>query len=190
MQFLFIQSLLCRLLYMLFMGEFMSTLLLSMMNTQIQKEFEAAYIYLGLAIFFDKKGLSGFSKWYKKQAKEEEEHAMKIYDFLCNVQQPIELLPLAAPKNKIETIEQALIQASEHEEYISNLIGTLYFQAEKEKDLFTQKFLEWFISEQLEEERNAKNLIEKFKNFGSTPEGLYSLDRELANHAKKHISYC
>ena len=158
----------------------MSTLLSSMLNTQIQKEFESAYIYLGFSAFFDKKGLSGFSNWYKIQAKEEEPHAMKIYDYLCKVNQPIELLPISAPKNKVENISQVLSQSLEHEEYVTNLISTLYFQAEKEKDLFAKNFLEWFISEQLEEEQNAKNLIEKYENFGSTPEGLYLLDKELA----------
>ena len=158
----------------------MSTLLSSMLNTQIQKEFESAYIYLGFSVFFDKQGLSGFSNWYKIQAKEEETHAMKIYDYLCKVNQPIELLPISAPKNKVENISQVLSQSLEHEEYVTNLISTLYFQAEKEKDLFAKNFLEWFISEQMEEEQNAKSLIEKYENFGSTPQGLYLLDKELA----------
>lgn len=158
----------------------MSTLLSSMLNTQIQKEFESAYIYLGFSAFFDKQGLSGFSNWYKIQAKEEEAHAMKIYDYLCKVNQPIELLPISAPKNKVENISQVLSQSLEHEEYVTNLISTLYFQAEKEKDLFAKNFLEWFISEQLEEEQNAKALIEKYENFGSTPQGLYLFDKELA----------
>lgn len=158
----------------------MSTLLSSMLNTQIQKEFESAYIYLGFSAFFDRKGLSGFSNWYKVQAKEEEVHAMKIYDYLCKVNQPIELLPISAPKNKVESVLQVLTQSLEHEEYVTNLISTLYFQAEKEKDLFAKNFLEWFISEQLEEEQNAKELIGKYENFGSTPEGLCLLDKELA----------
>ena len=109
-----------------------TTTLTSMLNTQIQKEFESAYIYLGFAAFFDMKGLAGFAEWYKQQAKEEEEHAMKIYDYLCKVNQPVELMPIGAPKNKPETISQVLKQSLEHEEYVTNLITTLYFQAEKE----------------------------------------------------------
>lgn len=163
----------------------MSTLLSSMLNTQIQKEFESAYIYLGFAAFFDRKGLPGFSGWYKIQAKEEESHAMKIYDFLCKINQPVELLPIAAPKEKPETISQVLAKALEHEEYVTNLISTIYFQAEKEKELFAKNFLEWFISEQLEEEQNAKELIGKYEIFGSTPEGLYALDKELGHRGKE-----
>mgnify|MGYP004545276439 FL=1 len=156
-----------------------TTTLSSMLNTQIQKEFESAYIYLGFAAFFDMKGLAGFAEWYKQQAKEEEEHAMKIYDYLCKVNQPVELMPIGAPKNKPETISQVLKQSLEHEEYVTNLITTLYFQAEKEKNLFAKNFLNWFINEQLEEEQKAKELIDKYKMFGSTPEGLYALDKEL-----------
>ena len=86
---------------------------------------------------------------------------------------------LGAPKNKPETISQVLKQSLEHEEYVTNLITTLYFQAEKEKNLFAKNFLNWFINEQLEEEQKAKELIDKYKMFGSTPEGLYALDKEL-----------
>ncbi|MGN0728009.1 ferritin [Treponema sp.] len=157
----------------------MESTIASMLNTQIQKEFESAYIYLGFAAFFDMKELSGFSKWYKKQAKEEEGHAMKIYDYLCRVNHPVELLPIGAPRNKPETVLQVLNQSLEHEEYVTNLISALYFQAEKEKDLFAKNFLNWFISEQIEEEQKARLLIGKYKTFGSTPEGLHSLDLEL-----------
>ncbi len=153
--------------------------LASMLNTQIQKEFESAYIYLGFAAFFDMKGLSGFAEWYKQQANEEEEHAMKIYEYLCKVNQPVELLPIGAPRNKPETVLQVLNQSLEHEEYVTNLVSALYFQAEKEKNLFAKNFLNWFINEQLEEEEKARRLIDKYKMFGSTPEGLYALDKEL-----------
>ena len=151
----------------------------ALLNSQIQKEFEAAYIYIGFAAFFDKKGLSGFSKWYRGQAEEEKEHAMKIFDYLGRINQPVELLPIPAPKYKLENIEQVLKLGLEHEEYITGLITTIYIQAEKEQDFFTKNFLEWFITEQFEEEETAKILIEKYSNFGITPQGLFILDKAL-----------
>lgn len=153
--------------------------LITMLNSQIQKEFESAYIYLDFAAFFDFRGLSGFANWYKIQAKEEEEHAMKLYDYLCSIDKPIELLPIPAPGKKFETIKQVLELGLEHEKYVSSLIESLYFQAEKEKNLFAKNFLEWFVKEQHEEEENAKELITKYELFGGSPEGLYSLNKEL-----------
>lgn len=167
------------------MGGNMNRTITALLNTQIQKEFEAAYNYIGFAAFFDKKGLSGFSKWYRVQAEEEKEHAMKIYDYLCRINQPIELLPVPAPKYKLENIEQVLKLGLEHEEYITGLITTIYIQAEKEQDFFTKNFLEWFIREQFEEEESAKILIEKYSNFGITPQGLYILDREMGTRSAR-----
>ncbi len=105
---------------------------------------------------------------------------MKFYDYLCRTDQKIDLLPINAPQKKPESIEQTLKAALVHEEYVTGLISNIYFQAEKENDLFTLNFLEWFITEQLEEEENARSLITKYEIFGSTPEGLYALDKELS----------
>ena len=162
-----------------------TTTLTSMLNTQIQKEFESAYIYLGFAAFFDMKGLAGFAEWYKQQAKEEEEHAMKIYDYLCKVNQPVELMPIGAPKNKPETISQVLKQSLEHEEYVTNLITTLYFQAEKEKNLFAKNFLNWFINEQLEEEQKAKENLENSGDLQRAMDKLQELQEEIEKLKKK-----
>ncbi len=162
------------------MSREISTFISTLLNAQIQKEFESAYIYLGFAAFFEQKGLSGFAKWYKIQAREEESHAMKFYDYLCRTDQKIDLLPINAPQKKPESIDQTLKAGLVHEEYVTGLISNIYFQAEKENDLFTLNFLEWFITEQLEEEENARTLITKYEIFGSTPEGLYALDKELS----------
>ena len=156
-----------------------ATPLTSMLNTQIQKEFESAYLYLGFAAFFEHQGLQGFSEWYRQQAEEEKEHAVKIYDYLCKTGQTVELLPISALKAKPASIQQALEKSLEHEEYITSLITALYFQAEKEKDLFAKNFLNWFVNEQFEEEQKAGELIIKYNLFGSTPEGLHALDKEL-----------
>lgn len=157
--------------------------LLELLNIQIQKEFESAYIYLGIASFFDEFGLTGFSKWYKKQAQEEQGHAMKIFDYLHDENQDITLLPINAPKRKIENAEQALELSLEHEKFVTSFINNLYYEAEKIKDYRTQNFLEWFIDEQKEEESQAQTMIAKFNLFGNTPAGLYALDREFGKRA-------
>lgn len=151
----------------------------SLLNGQIQKEFESAYSYLGFASYFDSEGLAGFSHWYKVQAKEENEHAIKFYKYLISSGQKVKLLDIKAPKEKLESIEQVLKLGLANEEYITGLINDIYTLAQKEHDYFTKNFLEWFVREQFEEECNAHELLEKYRLFGKTSEGLYELNKEL-----------
>ncbi|MBP3365808.1 MAG: ferritin [Treponema sp.] len=151
----------------------------SLLNEQIQKEFESAYSYLGFASYFDSEGLAGFANWYKVQSKEETEHAMKFYKYLISRGQKVRLLDIKAPKEKLEGIEQILKLGLANEEYVTGLINDIYALAQKEQDWFTKNFLEWFVSEQFEEECAAHELLEKYRLFGKTGEGLYELNKEL-----------
>lgn len=157
----------------------MNNTISSMLNTQIQKEFESAYIYLGFAAYFDSVGMKGFAHWYKVQAQEELKHGKKIYNYLNDKNVEINLLEIPAPKEKIETTIDALEMGLQHEQYITALINNIYSEAEKQHDFDTKNFLEWFISEQHEEEVNAESLLESYNVFGVSPEGMYFLDREL-----------
>lgn len=153
--------------------------LVSLINTQIQKELESAYLYLGVSSFFEKSGLGGFASWFKKQSAEEVNHAMKFYDYMHEREQNVVLLPIAPPEDKITEIQQALVMSLGHEKYITSLIRNIYEGAIKCGDLATRNFLEWFIGEQREEEVQAKVMLDRYELFGKSPEGLYQLDKEF-----------
>lgn len=150
-----------------------------LINTQIQKEFESAYLYLGFSSYFDSIGLSGFAYWFKIQAKEENEHALKFYDFLMEQNLEIKLLPITFTQKKYDSPGKVLEMALQHEQYITTLIHEIYHKAEVESDYATCNFLNWFISEQRDEELQAQILIDKYKLYGKTPESLYFLDKEF-----------
>lgn len=159
--------------------------ILTMLNVQIQKEFESAYIYLYFASYFDSIGLAGFASWFKKQAKEEEEHAMKFYEFMHEMSETIVFLPINEPNIKTENVLQVLKQTLEHEKYITSLIYNIYSEAETECDYKTQDFLKWFITEQREEERQIRDIIDKYDLYCGSESAccgsvLYELNRELS----------
>ena len=133
-----------------------------LINTQINKEFYSAYLYLDFANFYKSKGLDGFYNWYMVQTQEERDHAMLFLKYLQN--------------NNAEIMLEAVLA---HEEYVTGLINTIYDAAQSVKDFRTMQFLDWFIKEQGEEETNAHDLITKMELFGTDPKGLYMLDNEL-----------
>lgn len=153
--------------------------ILEMLNEQIQMEFDSAYAYLGIASYFDSLGLCGFSHWYKKQAQEEESHAMRIYDFIYQCGQSVTLFPVGMKEQKIKGIEHALNIAMNQEQDVSKSIFNIYYAASDESDLTTCVFLEWFVTEQQEEEDSARNMMERFKMIGNSSDGLFFMDKEL-----------
>lgn len=151
-----------------------------LINEQINKEFYSAYLYLDFANFCEDEGLDGFANWYEVQAKEERDHAMMFRDYLKNNGIKITLAAIAKPDKKLTKVMDALEAGLEHEKYVTSLINTIYHEAFDQKDYKTMQFLDWFIKEQLEEEKNADDLVKKMKLFGSDPRGLYLLNQELA----------
>ncbi|MCR5784231.1 MAG: ferritin [Eubacterium sp.] len=152
-----------------------------LLNAQVNKEFFSAYLYLGIAKFFTKQDLPGFANWYKVQAEEETEHAMKIYDYLLDQDEDVALDKIAAVNVDFKDALEAAKEADKHERYITAEIEKIMDAAVKEKDYRTQIFLNWFISEQEEEERNSKEMITKIEMLGSDKKNLYLLDKELGS---------
>ncbi len=152
---------------------------LELLNDQINKEFYSAYLYLDIANFFSAKGLDGFANWYLIQAKEEEDHGMLFYTYLHNNGIPAELKAIAKPDKVFEKLGDPLNAAFAHEQYVTSLINNIYAEAQKVNDFRTLQFLDWFIKEQGEEEKNASDIVNKFELFGSDARGLYLLDNEL-----------
>lgn len=148
------------------------------LNEQINKEMASAYLYLGMAAHFEAEGLSGCAGWMKKQAKEEMEHAMKIYDFLFDVGAKPVLSSIDAVKTEYGEPIEVFKTVLEHEKYVTSLINGLYELALTEKDYKTQNFLQFFIAEQVEEEANVQKIIDKLK-YANNNCGLIFFDKEL-----------
>lgn len=152
---------------------------IELLNSQINKEFYSAYLYLDFANFFESKGLEGFANWYKVQAQEERDHAMLFYQYLQNNNQRVDFQAIGKPDVEMESLMDPLKAALAHEEYVTDSIHTIYTAAQEVHDYRTLQFLDWFVKEQGEEETNANNLITKMELFGSDAKGLYMLDNEL-----------
>ena len=150
-----------------------------LINTQINKEFYSAYLYLDFANFYKSKGLDGFYNWYMVQTQEERDHAMLFLKYLQNNNAEVTLEAVDKPHMTLEKLIDPLKAGLAHEEYVTGLINTIYDAAQSVKDFRTMQFLDWFIKEQGEEETNAHDLITKMELFGTDPKGLYMLDNEL-----------
>ena len=155
----------------------------SLLNDQINKEFYSAYLYLDVANFYSRQGLDGFANWYEIQAKEEQDHAMLMYQYLQNNGEKVTLEAIAKPDKKFETLMDPLTAGLEHEKYVTSLINNIYAAAVEVNDYRTTQFLDWFIKEQGEEEKNSMDLITKMELFGDDARSLYMLNSELAARA-------
>ncbi|MCR5665269.1 MAG: ferritin [Eubacterium sp.] len=150
-----------------------------LLNAQVNKEFYSAYLYLGISKFFTQQDLPGFAKWYKVQAEEEQEHAIKIYEYLLDHDEEVLLDAIAAVKVEFKDALEAAQEADKHEHYITEEITKIMDVAVDERDYKTQLFLNWFITEQEEEEQNSKEIIVKIERLGNDKKNLYLLDKEL-----------
>ena len=152
-----------------------------LLNSQINKEFYSAYLYLEISNYFEERGLDGFANWYMVQAQEERDHAMLFYTYLQNNNAKVTLDAIAKPDVTLEKDMDALTASLNHELYVTSLINDIYAAAYEVKDFRTMQFLDWFVKEQGEEEENATDLISKMELFGSDPKSLYMLNQELGN---------
>ena len=151
-----------------------------LLNEQIAKELYSAYLYLDFSIYYEAEGLDGFANWYMIQAQEERDHAMLFLKFLQMAGEKVTLGAIDKPDKELNSLMDPLKAGLEHEQYVTSLINDIYGAAYDVKDFRTMQFLDWFVKEQLEEEKNADDMIKKMELFGSDAKGLYSLDAEYA----------
>jgi ferritin len=151
-----------------------------LLNDQINKELYSSYLYQGIANYYGERGLHGFKSWFNKQAKEELEHAEKINNYLIDEGAHVVLNAVAYDERNFKDNKEPLDLQLEHEKFVTASINNIYEASIKENDHRTALFLNWFISEQAEEEQQSTELIEKYALLGKTGEGLYLLDKELA----------
>ena len=153
----------------------------ALLEQQINKELYSAYLYLDIYNYYYAKNLNGFGNWFKIQAQEEQDHALLFLTYLQNNGEAPKLAAIAAPDKTFSNFRDPLAAALEHEEYVTSLINAIYAEAIKANDFRTLQFLDWFVKEQGEEEKNTNDLLGRFDLFGSDLKSLYALDAELAS---------
>ena len=149
-------------------------------NDQVNREFFAAYLYLSMAAHFDVEALEGFAHWMRLQAQEELGHAMRLYDYLLERGARVELKQIDAPPGSFGSPLVIAEQALEHERTVSEHINHIYKLAAEQGDYATQVHLQWFLTEQVEEEDSAETMVERLRMAGDNRAALLILDRELA----------
>ncbi len=149
------------------------------LNEQVNAELYSAYLYLSMEAFFRSKNLNGFANWMKVQTQEEMAHVMKIYGFIDERGGRIRLKAIEGPPTEWATPLAVFEAVLEHEQKVTGLVNDLVDLAIKEKDHATNSFLQWFVSEQVEEEASADAAIQQLKMVESAPGGMFMFDREL-----------
>ncbi len=157
----------------------LSKTLAKAISQQITKEFYSAYLYLGMESYFESETLPGFANWMRVQAQEESSHAMIFFNYLASQGHRADLGAIDAPPQEFSSPLDVFKKTLAHEREVTKSIYHLMEMAVGEKDFATQKFLDWFITEQVEEEANANTLIGKLERVKNSSEGLFMIDNEL-----------
>jgi ferritin len=149
------------------------------LNEQINKEMYSAYLYLSMSSYSDYKGLKGFANWYFVQQQEEMDHAMRIYNYVQEQNARVDLKVIDQPPADFGTPLEIVQKTLEHEQFVTELVNNLMNLAIEEKDHASKIFLQWFISEQIEEEASVNAILDKLKLAGEKGNGLFMIDKEL-----------
>ena len=151
-----------------------------LLNEQINKELFSAYLYLAMSSYFNSKNLMGFENWFFVQAQEERDHALILYRYMHRINAKVVLTALETPEGDFKNVAEVLDKTLEHEQFITSSIYDIVDAATAERDYKSVQMLQWFVTEQAEEEENSTNLIEKLKLAGMGESGLFLMDKDLA----------
>ncbi len=154
-------------------------------NEQINKELYSSYLYLSMAGFFESKNLPGFAEWMYIQADEERGHGMRLFKHLVDRGGKVELKAITAPGIDWDTYLALFKQVQEHEAEVTASINRLYELAKNEKDYAAQVLLHWFITEQVEEEKNAAEIVQQLELIDARGTGVLMLDHRLGKRMKE-----
>ncbi|HKJ43041.1 MAG TPA: ferritin [Sunxiuqinia sp.] len=161
---------------------------LTALNKQINAEMYSAYLYLSMSAYFEDKGLTGFANWMKVQFKEEQGHALKIFDFVNDRNGRVVLEPIAEVPSEFDGVIDVFEKSLEHEQKVTDMINQLVDTAVEASDHATQSFLKWFVDEQVEEEANVHELLDNLRLIGGQGNGLFMLNRELQSRVYKDVA--
>jgi ferritin len=148
-------------------------------NDQISKEIYSAYIYLAMSSYFQNSNLPGCAHWMRSQYNEELGHALKLFDYVHAREGKVTLFAIPQPKTEFSSPLAVFQQALEHEREVTRMINNLYALTQKENDYASQIELQWFITEQVEEEKSAGGIVEQLKMIGDNKSNLIYIDRQL-----------
>lgn len=162
----------------------LSPKLLGALNDQINAELGSAYTYLAMAAHFEASNLQGSAKWMRRQAQEEVSHAMKIFDFVNDCSGRVVLKAIPEPQGEFSSIVEIWESALKQEQAVSERIRSLYELAAEEKNYATQTMLQWFVAEQVEEEKTATTILDQVMKIGPSSSAIYFLDRHLGKDAE------
>lgn len=161
----------------------LSKILQDAINEQIKHELYSSYLYLSMSAHFEAASLPGFAKWTRLQAEEETGHAMKFFDFINDRGGRVALQAIAQPPAEFGTPLEVFQAILEHEKKVTSLIHKLYALALKENDYASQVMLQWFIDEQVEEEKNASQIVEQLKMIEDRSTATFYLDKQLGKRS-------
>jgi ferritin len=150
--------------------------LLDLFQEQIRNELESAYKYLGMAAYFESTPHTGFAQWMRRQAREEMEHAMKLFDHVNDRGNHVELLPLAVMPTHYPSPLEAFRETLKHEQWVTHLIHEMYGVAIEIKDFAAQVLLQWYVSEQVEEEKQVRDILSQIEIAGDNIAALMKID--------------
>jgi len=150
------------------------------LNGQLNAELYSSYLYMSMNAYFKSVNLDGFANWMYYQAQEELTHAMKFYDFINSRGGRVKLAQVDAPPSEWISPLAVYEATLEHEQKVTGLINDLVEMALKERDHATNIFLQWFVTEQVEEEESVGGVLEQLKLMGEAKGGIFMIDRELA----------
>lgn len=151
----------------------------SALNRQVNRELYSAYLYLAMSAYFETASMKGFAKWMRLQAKEEQTHAMKIYDYVIARGGKASLEAIEAPKAKWTSAGKVFEEVYAHEQKVTGMINNLVDLAIREKDHATFEMLQWFVKEQVEEEEHASEIVSQIAILGDVVGHLFWLDHQL-----------
>lgn len=149
------------------------------LNEQVNAEMFSSYLYLSMSAYFADMNLNGFANWMRVQAQEELAHAMKFFDYINERGGRIELKVIEQPRKEWGSVIEAMEETYKHEQLVTSLINNLVNVAIEEKDHASNNFLQWFVSEQVEEEAHASELLSELKMIEGKGPALFMIDREL-----------
>lgn len=155
------------------------------LNKQINEEFYSSYLYLSMSAYFESNDLQGFAQWFRVQADEEHLHAMKMFDYMYQIGGDVELMKIEGPKTDWNSFLEVFQDTYEHEQKVTKNINKLLELAYAEKDHATVNFLQWFVSEQVEEEATSMQNVKKMEMIGNDKAGLFMVDKELGGRVKQ-----
>jgi ferritin len=154
------------------------------MNDQLMNEISASYTYLSMAEYCESLGLDGFGSWLSTQSGEEWAHAMKFKTYIQNRGERVKFGAVREPPADFSSVLDVFERALQYERSVSQAIADLYVLTEQEKDFASRSFLQWFLTEQVEEEKTVSDVIDWLKRIGDSQQGLYLLDQQLAGRAQ------